>query len=89
MLPFFRIDIWKEIHPNDPGYTYDAQRNAMLGKPRGLRLRLDRAFAKLNSWKVESIEKVGTVAIPDTIHDGKPVLPSDHYGLLVKLGRKK
>lgn len=58
----------------------------MLGKgKRGLRLRLDRAFTKLNSWKVESCEMVGTEAIPGKEHDGKPVLPSDHYGLLVKL----
>ena len=53
-----------------------------------LRLRLDRAFIKSNNWKLESIEMLGKEAIPNERYNGKPVLPSDHFGLLVKLVAK-
>ena len=92
-------DAWLEMHPNDPGYTYDARKNAML---RGyLRKRLDRAFVKLKHFDVKSIEMVGTQPIPGvTYHKtvsnrGKaeiielPVVPSDHFGLLLTLRGSK
>lgn len=61
----------------------------------GFRTRLDRVFAKLADWEPESIEMVGQEAIPGLLHTkvrrGKevqlPVLPSDHYGLLLRLRR--
>ena len=85
-------DAWSLLHGQfDPGYTYDAQRNAMLakGKRRGLQSRLDRAFVKLKQWEVESIEMVGTEPLRGGERwEGRPVLPSDHYGLLVKLKGK-
>ena len=92
-------DAWLDMHPNDPGYTYDARKNAML---RGyLRKRLDRAFVKLKHFDVKSIEMVGTQPIPGvTYHKtvsnrGKaeiielPVVPSDHFGLLLTLRGSK
>ena len=91
-------DAWLELRPDDPGYTYDAKKNAML---RGyLQKRLDRAFVKLKHFEVKKIEMVGTEPIPDvTYHKtvsnrGKaeilelPVLPSDHFGLLLTLRGK-
>ena len=82
-------DVWKEHKPMDAeGYTYDAVSNAMLnrGQKRPLRLRLDRAFAKLGGGcKVESIEMVGREVIPGARFEGRAVLPSDHYGLLLTL----
>jgi hypothetical protein len=60
----------------------------MLKRPRGggLRLRLDRAFCRLRPpWRVDSVEMVGREAIPGESFEGKAVLPSDHYGLLLSL----
>lgn len=54
----------------------------------GLRLRLDRALCRLDRCKVHSIEMIGKEAIPGVEHDERPVLPSDHYGLLLKLKLK-
>ena len=59
------------------------------------RTRLDRVFARLADWEPESIEMVGQEPIPGLVHTktrrGKevqlPVLPSDHYGLLLRLRR--
>jgi hypothetical protein len=65
-----------------------------------LQKRLDRAFVKLRDFDVRSIEMVGKQPIPGvTYHKtvsnrGKsqnielPVLPSDHFGLLVTLRAK-
>ena len=60
------------------------------------RTRLDRMFAKLADWEPETIEMVGQEAIPGLVYTkmqrGKekrlPVLPSDHYGLLLRLKRR-
>ena len=66
-----------------------------------LRKRLDRAFVKLKHFDVKSIEMVGTQPIPGvTYHKtvsnrGKaeiielPVVPSDHFGLLLTLRGSK
>ena len=56
--------------------------------PWSLRLRLDRAFFKSNNWVLEGIELLGKDAIEGEEFEGKPVLPSDHFGLLVKLMAK-
>lgn len=28
-----RVDVWEELHPGDPGLTYDPKANPMLGDP--------------------------------------------------------
>ena len=93
LLTWCRRDVWAELRPGDPGFTYDGRSNAMLSN--SFRTRLDRIFAKLADWEPESIEMVGQEAIPGLVHTktrrGKevqlPVLPSDHYGLLLRLKR--
>jgi hypothetical protein len=77
------------MHPNNVGFTYDTESNAMIKRgPWSLRLRLDRAFFKSTLWKLENIELLGKDAIPNQVYDGKPVLPSDHFGVLVQLAPK-
>lgn len=97
-LPPGWFDAWAKFQPNQPGLTYDSKANPML---RGSRLqkRLDRMFCHLRDFKVESIEMVGLQPIPGKTYEkerkGKgqvqfttlPVLPSDHFGLLLKLKR--
>merc|ERR1712130_990047 len=57
------IDSWKQLHPNDQGYTYDAKQNGMLLGY--LRNRLDRILFKDNgNLQLRSCEIIGTEAIP-------------------------
>lgn len=70
----------------------------MLGGSR-LQKRLDRVFCHLRDFKVESIEMVGTQPIAGLTYEKErkvkgqvqlttlPVLPSDHFGLLLILKR--
>jgi len=88
-----RTDVWPELRAGDPGHTYDGPGNGMLSS--SFRTRLDRIFVKLADWEAQNIEMVGREAIPGLIYSrmvrGKekrlPVLPSDHYGLLLRLRR--
>ena len=92
--PGFR-DAWRALHPDDPGFTYDAKRNTMLLG--GLQKRLDRAVVSLTDFELRSVQLVGTEKLPGVTYQkertkrGQPyweemdVLPSDHFGLLLTL----
>lgn len=91
------IDAWEELRPGENGWTYDTKSNKMLSGNRTLQKRLDRFICKLQDFKVNSIEMIGTDSIPGLTYTkekkvGKemktlelPVLPSDHYGLLLTI----
>jgi tyrosyl-DNA phosphodiesterase 2 len=99
-LPAGWIDAWLHLRPGQDGFTYDTKANRMLSGQRSLRKRLDRMFCRLRDFEAVSIEMVGTEAIPDLTYSKEkkvkgqvqmitlPVLPSDHFGLLLKLCRK-
>lgn len=54
------------------------------------RSRLDRAFCKLDDkWTLERLQLIGMDAIRGEFHKGLPVLPSDHFGLLLELKRNE
>lgn len=57
----------------------------MLKPSDRIRRRLDRVFAKLHRWRLHSMELVGREALPGLRFEGRPVLPSDHFGLLLVL----
>lgn len=98
-------DAWLAIHgPDVEGTTYDQRDNPMISHQRKnstpLRLRLDRAWVKLQSSKPgqywafggisnqAAITRVGQAPIggPDQLqYKGRPLLPSDHFGLLLRL----
>ena len=92
--PGFR-DAWRALHPDDPGFTYDAKRNTMLLG--GLQKRLDRAVVSLADFELRSVQLVGTEKLPGVTYQkkrykqGQPyqqqmdVFPSDHFGLLLTL----
>lgn len=74
------------MHPTDPGLTYDPKANPMLNPKSKIRRRLDRAFCRLTHWRLAGMELVGQQALPGGLrHEGRPVLPSDHFGLLLRL----
>ncbi|KAK0579832.1 hypothetical protein LWI29_032232 [Acer saccharum] len=88
------IDVWEELRRGEDGWTYDTKSNPMLFGNRPLRKRLDRFVCNLNDFKLDAIEMIGMEAIPGVSYSEKkmrkgklvrPVLPSDHYGLLLQL----
>ncbi|KAK1422590.1 hypothetical protein QVD17_17875 [Tagetes erecta] len=96
-LPDGWVDVWTELNPKDVGWTYDTKSNPMLSANRKLQKRLDRFLISLCDFKVECIQMVGTEAIPEVTYmkqtRGKelelPVLPSDHFGLLLTMAALK
>jgi endonuclease/exonuclease/phosphatase family metal-dependent hydrolase len=82
------VDLWKALHPNDPGLTWNIERSPMaaagsfVGEPSR---RLDRLLLRGSAWAAKSIEIVGDRSI-----SGDPWLfPSDHFGLVAELSRVK
>jgi hypothetical protein len=57
----------------------------MLNPRSRIRHRLDRVWGRLQHWRLHSAELVGQEALPGLRSEGRPVLPSDHFGLLVTL----
>ncbi|XP_062088326.1 uncharacterized protein LOC133794899 isoform X2 [Humulus lupulus] len=96
-LPDGWLDAWAKLRPEENGFTYDTKSNQMLTGNRTLQKRLDRFVCKLRDFKVHGIEMIGKDAIPGVsyIKEKKvkkeikklelPVLPSDHYGLLLTI----
>ncbi|KAL4563035.1 hypothetical protein LXL04_027066 [Taraxacum kok-saghyz] len=93
-LPDGWIDVWTELNPGNVGWTYDTKSNLMLTGNRKLQKRLDRVLVCLRDFEVGRVEMVGTEPIPEVMYlkkkkGGKefevPVLPSDHFGLLLTM----
>ncbi|KAL4428035.1 hypothetical protein ABPG75_002124 [Micractinium tetrahymenae] len=87
-LPGGWCDAFVHLHGasgEQEGLTYDARANPMLKKGNRLRRRLDRIFCKLRRWRLEGLDLVGRQALPGLQWEGRPVLPSDHFGLLLRL----
>lgn len=57
----------------------------MLRPNNRIRRRLDRCWSRLRAWRLASIEMLGQEPIPGIKWEDRPVLPSDHFGLLVRL----
>lgn len=94
------VDAWEELRPNENGWTYDTKSNSMLSANRTLQKRLDRFLCNLHDFKITSIDMIGREAIPGLTYCKEkkvrkevknlvlPVLPSDHFGLLLTIGSK-
>jgi tyrosyl-DNA phosphodiesterase 2 len=76
------VDVWPALHPDDPGYTADSEKNPMRFalKPKLSRKRIDRVFVRSARWRPTAIELVGTAPI-----DIDQTFTSDHFGLEVTL----
>lgn len=98
-LPEGWRDAWLTHGDGTEGYTYDLRKNPMMSG--WLQKRLDRVLYRLSDFEVTGIKMVGTEPIKRK--DGsvvtyvneyrgrretKPVLPSDHFGLMVTLKPK-
>ncbi|KAE8715152.1 SKU5 similar 4 isoform 1 [Hibiscus syriacus] len=94
------IDAWRELRPAEDGFTYDTKLNQMLSGNRSLRKRLDRFICKLKDFTISGVEMIGMEPIPGLSYTKEksyrqekkllelPVLPSDHYGLLLTISSK-
>ncbi|GAY35214.1 hypothetical protein CUMW_014980 [Citrus unshiu] len=91
------VDAWTELRPGENGWTYDTKSNKMLSGNRTLQKRLDRFICSLRDFKIVRIDMIGVEAIPGLLYVKEkkvrkemqklelPVLPSDHYGLLLTI----
>ncbi|XP_059624268.1 uncharacterized protein LOC132267196 [Cornus florida] len=96
-LPDGWIDAWLKLRPAENGWTYDTKSNKMLTGNRTLQKRLDRFLCNLHDFKITGIDMIGMEAIPGVSYCKEkkmkkevqklvlPVLPSDHYGLLLTI----
>lgn len=82
-------DIWQELHPSEPGLTFDTIANPMakeeylsMGKTADKQKRLDRLFYSADTITPISIEILGTKPY------WKKEFISDHFGIFVKLKLK-
>jgi endonuclease/exonuclease/phosphatase family metal-dependent hydrolase len=73
-------DTWQHLHPDLKGYTFDTDTNAMISNYGKEIARYDRIMVKSKKWTPQSIEIIGHQEL--TRIDNRPILPSDHYGLV-------
>ncbi|CAI7890602.1 unnamed protein product, partial [Closterium sp. NIES-53] len=98
-MPQGWVDAWQQLHPHEQeGFTYDSRVNPMLQGGR-LRLRLDRCWLRLQHLRLHSLSLLGTHPILGGSYSKQrrvkgqptmvdlPLLPSDHFGLLLVLER--
>ncbi|XP_073006257.1 uncharacterized protein [Typha latifolia] len=87
------VDAWTELKGDsgEDGWTFDTIANPMLkGRKSLLQKRLDRFMCKLRDFSLDSVEMIGLDPIPDlhavnNYRKMAPVLPSDHFGLLLTI----
>ncbi|CAJ1941366.1 unnamed protein product [Sphenostylis stenocarpa] len=94
------VDAWSQLRPNESGWTYDTKANKMLTGNRTLQKRLDRFICHLTDFKITSVDMIGMEVIPGVSYNKEkkvrneikqlelPVLPSDHFGLLLTISIK-
>jgi endonuclease/exonuclease/phosphatase family metal-dependent hydrolase len=78
--PSYR-DLWAELHPHDPGYTWNIEVSEMArsgsfpGEPSR---RIDRILVSLSGYQPTWIKIVGN----EPLVEGGTIFPSDHFGLV-------
>ncbi|KAF9624432.1 hypothetical protein IFM89_011440 [Coptis chinensis] len=90
-LPDGWVDAWTELKGEEEGNTFDTESNEMLkDHPYIIRMRLDRILCNLKGFRLVNIKIIGKDCIPGVFYSRNkkinlPVLPSDHYGLLLTI----
>lgn len=85
MLDSSFVDVWRAVHPDAPGFTWDVERSAFARResfPREGSRRLDRILIKSTRWRPAVATIIGDQPLPGS--EGE-VYPSDHFGLLAVL----
>lgn len=83
------VDAWRELKPNEPGYTWNIETSAMAKSgsfPGETSRRIDRVLVRSAVWKPEAIALIGDKPVAE---GKKDVFPSDHFGVSVTLKLKQ
>lgn len=85
-LPPGAVDVWERQRPDDEGFTFDHICNGCVRSH--YRGRPDKMLVRMGVLCPAHARLVGTDTIPNAQQSsGRPVLPSDHFGLLVDFGK--
>lgn len=80
-IPPAYVDLWRTLHGDEPGLTWDMQKNPLAksrGYPGERSRRLDRILLKSTGWHAADIQMIGT----ESLAANENVFPSDHFGLM-------
>lgn len=81
------VDVWREVNPDDPGYTFDPERNSLaaLMSLYGIPARLDRILLKSQNqnWISQSMNLFACEPLENL---EATIFPSDHFGIRAVLG---
>lgn len=86
-LPAAFLDVWRTLHPDAPGYTWDVKRSRMAREssfPGEGSRRLDRVLIRSSRWKAVSATIIGDAPAPGP---RRQVFPSDHFGVIATFVR--
>ena len=84
-IPSSYVDIWRKIHPNAHGYTWNNEINDMSFQkklPNEPSRRLDRIFIKSKTWHPLRIKILGYEPVSKR---QSHIFPSDHFGLFAEI----
>jgi endonuclease/exonuclease/phosphatase family metal-dependent hydrolase len=79
------FDVWRELKPKNPGYTWNIEVSDMAKDgsfPKETSRRIDRILVRSDVWKAEAVTIVGDSPV---IEGKKDLFPSDHFGLSATL----
>jgi len=81
------VDFWKALRPSEKGFTWDIEASDMAAKgsfPGEKSRRVDRILVRSKLWKPAEIRIVGNRPLRE---GDKSLFPSDHFGLIGRMGR--
>ena len=79
------VDVWRELKPKDPGYTWNIEVSDMAKDgsfPKETSRRIDRVLVRSEVWKAAAITIIGDTPV---VEGKKDLFPSDHFGLSATL----
>eukprot|EP01114_Cavostelium_apophysatum_P013748 TRINITY_DN3400_c0_g1_i1.p1 TRINITY_DN3400_c0_g1~~TRINITY_DN3400_c0_g1_i1.p1 ORF type:complete len:372 (+),score=45.41 TRINITY_DN3400_c0_g1_i1:150-1265(+) len=81
----YYVDTWQFLHPSDPGYTFDTEKNLLAKKTASeessvqqKRLDVMLLHSEGNKWSPTHADLIGT----EPISSNPELFPSDHFGLV-------
>jgi tyrosyl-DNA phosphodiesterase 2 len=82
------VDVWPALRPHEPGFTEDTSINLMRldSRNKHRHVRFDRVLLKGPTWAAASIDLLGTEPLSDAL---ARIFPSDHFGVLCGLVRRR
>ncbi len=84
-VPAAFVDLWHELHPHRPGYTWNIEQSEMarVGSfPGEQSRRIDRILLRSDLYRGTAIDIIGNRPVHPDRHD---LYPSDHFGLAATL----